>query len=269
MLLNDTTRLSVTCLGRVANWMLGYCHFGGFIPDAVDHITPTCHRSAETLSYSLHRRDLPSGHRTLSYTASRFTEWRINNSNLFLWYWKQGEKQVFFGILGSWNSFGFMHDPQEFQPGENTKNVERGCFPQHGRKAVKWKHICVKRNGHSATCEPEAGTLHRRSRRRKVETGMWMGANGDNMEMENKCCCWRDAAKTSSHPCRMNMWFVLLKWTSTSGRFNIIYVNKEQNYWKKRTHKWKTVGRERVFLQPFSFGWHLLSSGKVHYCSDI
>lgn len=136
MLLNDTTRLSVTCLGRVANWMLGYCHFGGFIPDAVDHITPTCHRSAETLSYSLHRRDLPSGHRTLSYTASPFTEWRINNSNLFLWYWKQGEKQVFFGILRSWNSFGFMHDPQEFQPGENTKMWREDVF--HGRAGKLW-----------------------------------------------------------------------------------------------------------------------------------
>lgn len=137
--------------------------------------------------------------------------------------------------------------PSGVSAGRKYKNVERGCFARHGRKAVKWKHICVKRNGHSATCEPEAGTLHRRSRRRKVETRMWMGANGDNMEMENKCCCWRDAAKTSSHPCRMNMWFVLLKWTSTSGRFNIIYVNKEQNYWKKRTHKWKTVGREYFF----------------------
>lgn len=146
-----------------------------------------------------------------------------------------------------------MHDPQEFQPGENTKMWREDVF--HGRAGKLWngstfvwrgtdtlQPVSLKRVHYTGGAGGAGG-----GRWRKVETRLWMGANGDNMEMENKCCCWRDAAKTSSHPCRMNMWFVLLKWTSTSGRFNIIYVNKEQNYWKKRTHKWKTVGREYFF----------------------
>lgn len=60
------------------------------------------------------------------------------NSNLFFRFRKQGEKkkQVFSGILGWWNSFCFMHDPQEFQPGENTKMWREDVF--HGMAGKLW-----------------------------------------------------------------------------------------------------------------------------------
>lgn len=37
-------------------------------------------------------------------------------------------------------------------------------------KAVKWKHIRVMRNGHLATCVPEATTLYIQGLQAKVET---------------------------------------------------------------------------------------------------
>lgn len=67
------------------------------------------------------------------------------------------------------------------------------------------------RNGHLASCEPEGRPLHRRRKNKKIGTRLWVCANGDNAEMENKWHCSGVAANASPCLFRMNGFVPWLK----------------------------------------------------------
>lgn len=48
--------------------------------------------------------------------------------------------------------------------------LQRRNFSCNDSEAMKWKHICVMRGGHLATCEPAASILYRQGWQEKVQT---------------------------------------------------------------------------------------------------